>query len=220
MESTGWEYRGWHSVRQYEGGEEGEGMRVIAGIARRVPLRVAKGSETRPFLEMARGALFNHLAPRLPGASVLDLYAGSGALGIEALSRGASSCIFVEADPSAVRVLRENLCRCHFEDRAEILLMDVAEALSRLDQKAFDLVFFDPPFALSREGADQREGEIAASFVRSEGRLIYRCERKIDPPEVWGDLIQVYHRRYGKSRVVIYARLGQTAEGERRGGSK
>ncbi|MDR3077975.1 MAG: RsmD family RNA methyltransferase, partial [Planctomycetota bacterium] len=94
-------------------------MRIISGSARRTVLEVAAGSDTRPLLEMARGALFNSLGERVAEASVLDLYAGSGALGLEALSRGAKSCLFVERDRAAAAALARNIAKCRMRDRAE-----------------------------------------------------------------------------------------------------
>ncbi|MCD8141407.1 MAG: RsmD family RNA methyltransferase, partial [Planctomycetaceae bacterium] len=119
-------------------------MRIIAGSARRTELEVAAGSTTRPFLEMARGALFNSLLPMLPEARVLDVYAGSGALGLEALSRGAGSCVFVERDPRAASALTRNIAKCGFSAEATILRQDAYRAVAGFGDGAFDIVLFDP----------------------------------------------------------------------------
>ncbi|HET6344311.1 MAG TPA: 16S rRNA (guanine(966)-N(2))-methyltransferase RsmD [Myxococcota bacterium] len=122
-------------------------MRVIAGTARGRKLHSPKGLTTRPTPARVREALFSILAAHVPRARVLDLFAGSGALGIEALSRGAARATFVEVDRTTVGFLRRNLAT--FAERSEILAMPAASAMTRLAGRAtpFDLVFLDPPYA-------------------------------------------------------------------------
>lgn len=121
-------------------------MRVIAGEAKGRTLVVARGGGTRSATDRVRETLFAILTPRLEDAVVLDLFAGAGTLGIEALSRGAASAIFVERSPEAVAALRQNLRTTKLEDRAEVVATDVRSYLGRAGG-AFDLVFCDPPFA-------------------------------------------------------------------------
>jgi 16S rRNA (guanine966-N2)-methyltransferase len=122
-------------------------MRVIAGSARGTRLgRVPAG--VRPVSDRVREGLFSSLGGRLEGARVLDLYAGTGALGIEALSRGAEDAVFVDASPAAVTAVRDNLARTGLEDRAKVHRSDVRRFLEREadDPEGFDLVFLDPPY--------------------------------------------------------------------------
>jgi 16S rRNA (guanine966-N2)-methyltransferase len=122
-------------------------MRVIAGSARGTRLgRVPAG--VRPVSDRAREGLFSSLGGRLEGARVLDLYAGTGALGIEALSRGAEHAVFVESSPAAVTAVRDNLARTALDDRAAVQRSDVRRFLERgpADAEGFDLVFLDPPY--------------------------------------------------------------------------
>ena len=123
-------------------------MRVIAGTARRILLKTVDGLDTRPTTDRIKETLFNILQPDLPGARVLDLFAGSGALGIEALSRGARYGVFVEKASDAVKCIEANLKATHFEGQARVMSTDVLSALSRLDgaEKPFDLVLMDPPY--------------------------------------------------------------------------
>ena len=123
-------------------------MRVIAGTARRILLKTVDGLETRPTTDRIKETLFNILQPDLPGARVLDLFSGSGALGIEALSRGAGYCVFVEKAPEAVKCIQANLTATHLEARSRVMITDVQNALSRMDgaEKPFDLVLMDPPY--------------------------------------------------------------------------
>ena len=120
-------------------------MRVIAGKARRILLKTVEGMETRPTTDRIKETLFNILQPDLPGAKVLDLFSGSGALGIEALSRGAKSCVFVENAPGALKCIQANLEATHLGDQARVMNADVQSALARLDGP-FDIILMDPPY--------------------------------------------------------------------------
>lgn len=122
-------------------------MRVIAGSARRVPLKTPDGMDTRPTQDRIKETLFNMLQYELADCVFLDLFAGSGAIGLEALSRGAKQAVFVEQDEKAVSIIRENLKATRLEDRAVIMHCDALSALRRLEGKyRFDFIFMDPPY--------------------------------------------------------------------------
>ncbi len=123
-------------------------MRVIAGEFRSRRLKSVPGLDTRPTPDRLREALFNVLAPRIAGSVFMDAYAGTGAVGIEALSRGASRCVFVEKNRGAVAVIRENLAALGLESRAEVYTGKVATVLERVNA---DIVFLDPPYELEKE---------------------------------------------------------------------
>lgn len=182
-------------------------MRIIAGSARRTLLEVADDSGTRPFLEMARGALFNSLGDKVAGGAALDLYAGSGALGLEALSRGAERCVFVENDPAACKILQKNIVKCRMADRARLVRGDVERAAAA-ETGPYDLIFVDPPFPdLSEWHENGRAGRImreTARLLAGDGILVFRIEDgKIAPPP-WPGLRLESDRRYGRSRVCRY----------------
>jgi 16S rRNA (guanine966-N2)-methyltransferase len=120
---------------------------VIAGTAKGTRL-VPVPAGVRPVSDRAREGLFSSLGRRVEGAFVLDLFAGTGALGIEALSRGAERAVFVEASPKAVAAIRQNLERARVVDRGDVARADVARFLERAPDRPFDLVFLDPPYAL------------------------------------------------------------------------
>ncbi|MCX7824588.1 MAG: 16S rRNA (guanine(966)-N(2))-methyltransferase RsmD, partial [Verrucomicrobiae bacterium] len=124
-------------------------MRIITGSAGGIQLVVPRGDrDVRPTPDRVRGAIFNSLGEAVVGARVLDLYAGSGALGIEALSRGAASAMFVEVSRGCVKAIRRNLAAARVEDRATVLEDDVIRALRRMAVEApFTLVLADPPYA-------------------------------------------------------------------------
>ena len=122
-------------------------MRVIAGEARSLPLKTVPSDSIRPTTDKTKETLFNILAPRIPGCRFLDLFSGSGAIAIEALSRGAVYACLVENYRPAIRVITENLNFTKMQDKAEIIKEDVRLALPRLEgRKAFDIIFMDPPF--------------------------------------------------------------------------
>lgn len=122
-------------------------MRVIAGSARRTPLKTLEGMNTRPTTDRIKETLFNMLQYDLADCCFLDLFAGSGAIGIEALSRGAGTCVFVEQNPKAVECVRENLKATKLEQQAVVMNCDALTALKRLEGKyRFDYIFMDPPY--------------------------------------------------------------------------
>ncbi|MBQ6359641.1 MAG: 16S rRNA (guanine(966)-N(2))-methyltransferase RsmD [Lachnospiraceae bacterium] len=124
-------------------------MRVIAGKAGRLLLKSVPGYTTRPTVDKYKETLFNILAPYIPGARFLDLFAGSGAIGIEALSRGAAECVFAEKDMRAVKVIRENLRHTKLDADARVMPGDAGVVLAGLDRegRSFDIIFMDPPYA-------------------------------------------------------------------------
>jgi len=124
------------------------GLRIIGGEKKGKKLLSVKGMKTRPTADRMREALFNILSAEIAGSTVLDLYAGTGALGIEALSRGASFAVFVDKDGDALSVIEKNLRSCGFEDRSKTFRRDILINLKwpRTVSKPFDLVFMDPPY--------------------------------------------------------------------------
>ncbi|MBN1257617.1 MAG: 16S rRNA (guanine(966)-N(2))-methyltransferase RsmD [Planctomycetes bacterium] len=183
-------------------------MRVIAGSARGRQLGVPREGKARPLLEMARGAIFNILGEKVREAAVLDLYAGSGAIGIEALSRGAESCAFVEADPNCARELKNNLIKCGFAQSAKVLEMNVIRALPQL-AGSFDLIFLDPPYQDAETWENNRDAgvivEQTCNLLAKTGTIIFRLEKTAPPPPTWGELPLRDQREYGRSRICFYS---------------
>ncbi|NLO76833.1 MAG: 16S rRNA (guanine(966)-N(2))-methyltransferase RsmD [Clostridia bacterium] len=124
-------------------------MRIIAGTAKGRTLKSLKGMTTRPTLDRVREAVFNILGAKINNASVLDLFAGTGAIGLEALSRGAACCYFNDKNKAACRIIRENLTKCAFTQPVFILTMDALECISYLQKKGinnFDVIYLDPSY--------------------------------------------------------------------------
>ena len=121
-------------------------MRVIAGKARSLPLKTPEGADTRPTTDRIKETLFNMLQADVPGCIFVDLFAGSGGIGIEALSRGASYAYFVENGKEAVKCIQDNLNFTKFSDSATLLKQDVFTALPLIREKEADIIFMDPPY--------------------------------------------------------------------------
>ncbi len=185
-------------------------LRVIAGGAHGRPLAVPRGRRTRPTAALVRGALFNMVEQRgwLADAFVLDLFAGSGALGIEALSRGARAAVFVEPEAAAVKTLRANLTRSGLAARAEVLPLGVTRALRTFARRgrAVDGIVADPPYGEGWAGRTIRE-VLAAGVLAPEGWIA--LEHRVDEPvEPSPSLVVVQRRRYGRTALTLLARPG------------
>ncbi|HLG10703.1 MAG TPA: 16S rRNA (guanine(966)-N(2))-methyltransferase RsmD [Dehalococcoidia bacterium] len=180
-------------------------LRVIGGTQGGRTLKGPPRTGVRPTADRVREALFEILAARdVPMSRVLDLYSGTGALGIEALSRGAEYCDFVEADSKACDVIRENLNRTRFSDRAKVWPLQVAKALARLNGP-YDLVAADPPYEYDR--AEKELTQVLESGLLSlEGTLVVEhSQRKLWPQELAG-FRQLTSRRYGDTRITFYVK--------------
>ncbi len=128
-------------------------MRVIAGTARSLPLKTPEGLDTRPTTDRIKETLFNMLQSYVPGAVFVDLYAGSGGIGIEAISRGAAKAYFAENGAAAIQCIQQNIAFTKFTEKAVILKQDAVAALSSIHEKHVDLIFMDAPYG---QGQDRR----------------------------------------------------------------
>jgi 16S rRNA (guanine966-N2)-methyltransferase len=175
-------------------------VRVIAGAARGRRLRVPPGERTRPTADRVKEALFSSLQARLPGAVVLDLYAGAGGLGLEALSRGAAAVTFVESDRRALEALHANI-EVVGVPGAEVLGLDVRRALAS-DRLAgpFDLVLLDPPYRLGGEALGEVLGALVGRLAPGGRVVVERAARDGEPPWPPG-LLPAAPRRYGDTTL-------------------
>ena len=177
--------------------------RVIAGTARGIRLE-APGPGTRPLADRVKQTLFAILEPDLPGARVLDLFAGSGAAGIEALSRGATSVTFVEQDAGATKVIASNLARTGLTAPADVVRDDALRWLRRVDTEPFDVVVVDPPY-------DQHDlllevlGAVGPHVARN-GRVVAKHFWRDAPPARIGLLASERDRRFGETALTFYRR--------------
>lgn len=183
-------------------------MRVITGSARGCLLTTLAGEKTRPTSEKVKEGLFSAIQFDIEGRRVLDLYAGSGQLGIEALSRGAESCMFVDRNPEAVAVIRQNLQKCGFSTQSQVVSADALAFLER-PKDSFDLVFMDPPYA---DGLLLPTLQKAATLVKDGGILICESDNDVCLPDKVDRFTLDRVRRYGRVQIWIYRYSAQEGE--------
>jgi 16S rRNA (guanine(966)-N(2))-methyltransferase RsmD len=177
-------------------------MRVITGKARGVQLKTPEGMQTRPTADRVKEALFSIINFDIPGAKVLDLFGGTGQLGIEALSRGAESAVFVDAREDSCKLIRENLKRTKLENQAKVVRADYLDYLNRCREQ-YNIILLDPPYAeVFLENAIKRITEI--DILQSDGIIV--AERPLGKELPWE--FEGYTRskdyKYGKVLLTIY----------------
>jgi 16S rRNA (guanine966-N2)-methyltransferase len=182
-------------------------MRIVAGTLRSRQLKSLKGLSLRPTSDRLRETLFNILGARVEGSRFLDLFAGSGAIGIEAISRGAVSAVFVENHSAAVRLIRANLASLRIESGARVIAAEVAAAirtLEKLPDTAFDFIFLDPPYAEEK----QYEGTLRAlekSLLAGESTIVIAEHRKtVELPASLGVLERARILHQGDAALSFY----------------
>ena len=183
-------------------------VKIISGTERGRTLSVPRGMQTRPTQARVRESLFNILRPYLAGTSVLDLFAGSGAMALEALSQGADCAILVDSARSAQQAVAANIAALGMEERAQLLRCDWQTALSRLSGRTFDLIFLDPPYAFDAAGTLL---ETLVPFLREGGRIVYEHRRDAGfacPPA----LTVTDTRRYSDTEVSFITRCTQEVQ--------
>ena len=178
-------------------------MRIIAGELKGRRIEAPSWDGLRPTSDKLRETLFNVLAPHVRGARVLDGFAGTGAVGIEALSRGAAHVTFVDRDPRAIRLITANLGRCRIQDRHAIIRARLADELPRLRTQAFDIIFLDPPYGSSEldealSAADRLSGD--------ETLVVIEHARRDAAPVDSGTLVRVRELKSGDSALAFYRR--------------
>jgi 16S rRNA (guanine966-N2)-methyltransferase len=183
-------------------------MRITGGTLRSRALKAPKGQATRPTTDRVREALFAILASAgaIEGARVLDLYAGTGALALEALSRGAATAVLVESAREALVVLRANVGALGLEDRAQVVAGDVAHAMrGPVGAGPFDLVFADPPWAIVDAGypAAVLSGLARRGGVATDGRVVLEHSARTSAFDIDG-LVRLDTRRYGDTALTFY----------------
>lgn len=182
-------------------------MRVVAGEFGGRKLKSLAGKNTRPTTDKVKGAIFNMIGPYFTGGYALDLFAGSGALGIEAVSRGMDHAILVEKNYRALEVVRENVAMTKAEEQFTLLKMPANHALKQLkaDGKKFDLILLDPPYA-KQEIIAQIETLVEEDLLNESAIIVCETDQKVELPLEIGPLKQKKRNLYGISAVTIYER--------------
>ena len=183
-------------------------MRVITGIARGHRLVAPEGLDTRPTSDKVKEGIFSSIQFELEGAYVLDLFAGSGQMGIEALSRGAERAVFVDSSAKAVKCVIENLKGTKLDKQAEVITRDSYDYI-RLTSQTFDIIILDPPY---RQGHIPKLLPLAAAKLRDGGFIICEYEKEAGEPEApeGMKLRKVYS--YGKINVAVFTKPSEEGE--------
>lgn len=183
-------------------------MRVISGTAKGISLEALEGNKTRPTLDRVKEALFNILQNDIRNAYVLDLFSGSGALGIEALSRGAKFCVMADKSNDAIKVINRNLQKTKLEENAKVIKNDYIKTLDSLNQK-FDLIFIDPPYALDI-AVNAIKNIVELDLLTEEGIIVLETDEEERELENLKKInVNVYDlRKYGRVKLIFLNRKG------------
>ncbi len=178
-------------------------IRITSGSAKGMRLQTPKGRGIRPTLGRVREAIFSMLATEIEGARLLDLYAGTGALGIEGLSRGAQHCTFIDSSKTAIQLIEENLQRTAFTNQATLLRQSLPEALTLLDGKV-RIVFCDPPY--DRQLMHKTLIVLGDSRVLEEGAIVVAqtAKKELSLSSQYGRLQAQKNKTYGETRIIFY----------------
>ena len=178
-------------------------MRVIAGTARSIPLKTPKGDKTRPTIDKHKETLFNCLSDRLYDCIFVDLFSGSGGIGIEALSRGAKKAYFVENDKEALSCIKDNLAKTRLEEKATVISSDVRVALSsRIGEKS-DIIFMDPPFAMHAE-KEIIPMILKNNLLKDDGIIVVEAEENADFGFLEGLRLEIFKKKSYKSCKHVF----------------
>lgn len=179
--------------------------RIIAGTARGIRLTPVPGDTTRPITDRVKESLFNIIGPDINDASFLDLFGGTGSVGIEALSRGAKSCLFLDLAPQAVKIIKQNLLATHLDSKGKVRQMDAFQFLRSVTASPFDYIYIAPPqykelWTISLKLVDEK-----ISLVSEDGWVIVQ----IDPVELVDvdlvNLVEFDRRRYGSTILLFFS---------------
>lgn len=180
-------------------------MRVISGQAKGHPLKSVPGSNTRPTTDKVKESLFSIIGPYFEGERVLDLFAGTGGLGIEALSRGAASAVFIDQSPQSIEIIRRNLESTRLADRSEVYRNDARRALKLLQRagKPFDLIFLDPPYAV--KDCDALLKELASKGLVEDGAVaVVEHHPDVAYAEAFNGYQRTRYATYGEIALSVY----------------
>jgi 16S rRNA (guanine(966)-N(2))-methyltransferase RsmD len=188
-------------------------MRIISGSAKGTRLASPPDRRIRPTLDRVREACFSIIGPQIPGSRFLDLFAGTGANGLEALSRGAAWADFVESDPRARTIIEDNVSRTRFNDRAEVLGLSLPSEIDRLaGRPPYDFVYADPPHAF-RDYASLLEAVGCAGLLTETGVLILEHATRTTVPDVIGPYQRVRDAVYGETTLTFFRCVHPTPSG-------
>ncbi|PGE19304.1 16S rRNA (guanine(966)-N(2))-methyltransferase RsmD [Bacillus toyonensis] len=188
-------------------------MRVVSGKCKGHPLKAVPGNTTRPTTDKIKESIFNMIGPYFDGGTALDLFGGSGGLGIEAISRGIEKTIFVDRDSKAIKVIHQNLESCRIHEQAEVYRNDAERAVKALIKRemSFDLILIDPPYK------DQKIVSLISvmdqhGLLHRDGLIMSEHGNDVVLPDSIGNLVKVRAENYGITAISIYKYEGEETE--------
>ncbi|WP_310550037.1 16S rRNA (guanine(966)-N(2))-methyltransferase RsmD [Paenibacillus glufosinatiresistens] len=189
-------------------------MRVVSGTAKGRPLKSVPGTGTRPTTDKVKEAVFSMIGPYFEGGAALDLFAGTGGLGIEALSRGMERAVFIDMEPRSIETIRANLKATGMTERAEVYRNDAVRALAALEKRgrAFDLVFLDPPYRM-KHGHELMASMDAKGLLAADAVIVLEHESDYEYPETLPGFERIRHSKYGETAISLYRYAGEKTEG-------
>ncbi len=188
-------------------------MRVVAGDRKGMPLKAIAGNTTRPTTDKVKESIFNMIGPFFNGGIAVDLFAGSGGLGIEALSRGVAHALFIEKDSRAFQTLQENIKKCRYEDVSELFRTDAMRGVKALLKRdiVIDYLFVDPPYH-KKEYYDLFETLIKGDKLSEDAIIMCEHSTEVELPNRYGAYTCVRQETYGSTIISIYRHTGEEGE--------
>ncbi|OEF98548.1 16S rRNA (guanine(966)-N(2))-methyltransferase RsmD [Desulfuribacillus alkaliarsenatis] len=186
-------------------------MRVISGDKRGISLEAVPGQKTRPTTDRVKESIFNIITPYIDGGKVLDLFAGSGALGIETLSRGAEFAVFIDVSFNSIKCIKKNLAQTEYQKSAEVYKADWKTAIDKLAKREmkFDYVFLDPPYVEFQEKIPQIVTALEEkNLLCTNAIIVCEHENKYNMPLISAELFKQQHYKYGNTGITVLYRLG------------
>jgi 16S rRNA (guanine966-N2)-methyltransferase len=183
-------------------------MRVISGTAKGRKLKPVPGAATRPIMDRVKVALFDILSGELEGGSVLDLFAGTGGVGIEALSRGARRAVFIDVDPQSVRTIRDNLNLTRLGERAVVIRSDSFRYLERTNRESFNMIYIAPPQYRGLAFRALQAIDLHPEWLAPDGIAVVQIDPKENVDILLNHLCEFDRRRYGNTMLIFYERPG------------
>ncbi|SHJ58635.1 16S rRNA (guanine(966)-N(2))-methyltransferase RsmD [Tepidibacter formicigenes] len=181
-------------------------MRVISGSARGLKLKSPKGMDVRPTTDRVKESVFNIINNRLIDSFVLDIFSGTGSLGIEALSRGAQKCTFIDSSKESIKVIKENIEKARVNDKSEVILSDAISAINKLGVRRdkFDIIFMDPPY-LKNLIEPVLEEISKKNILEEDGIIIVEHDTKDELLEEINNLYKYREKKYGNTTISFFA---------------
>lgn len=180
-------------------------MRVVSGKARGLQLKTIESESTRPTKDMVKEALFSILMSQTPEAIFLDLFAGSGAVGIEALSRGAEKAYFADCNPACIKIIQDNLERARMKDDSFVFCGDYLSMLDKIKEVKFDIIFIDPPYNKGL-GINAIERISSYDLLKIDGVLVFETDEVEEIPDIIGRYERFKDKKYGRNVLNFYKR--------------